>query len=315
MAPDFVTVVIPAYNAGRFLTDAIGSALAQTHAAREIVVIDDGSTDDTPAVAARFGDAIRWVRKENGGPARARNDGIRLARGELVAFLDADDVWLPHKLERQIAKLAERPHAALVHSLAYNVLSDGSHRELRTPEASDYSGDCLERLFHGNRITFSTVVARKACLEEVGGFDESLRQAAIEDYDLLLRLASRYPFTVVAEPLIHYRIHGANGSADRWNMFGLEAGLIERVVERDPNIRAKLSRRSIDRRLHDLHLGLAYRAREEGNRPLARRHFFRAARAGRPLQCRLLGCAEYLPHRLTNGLRSLKRWWQGAASS
>jgi hypothetical protein len=89
---------------------------------------------------------------------------------------------------------------------------------------------------------------------------------------------------------------------------------VERAIQHNPIIRARIRPREIARRLHDLHLGLAYRAREQGDRPLARRHFFKAARVGRPVQCGLLGCAAYFPDRWTSGLRSLKRWWLGAPS-
>jgi glycosyltransferase involved in cell wall biosynthesis len=312
---DFVSVVIPAYNAERYVAETIESVLAQTHAAREIIVVDDGSTDDTRRVLERFGDAIRYQHQPNGGPARARNAGIKVARGELIAFCDADDLWLPNKLELQLARLAERPKALLVHSLAYELNSEMGQRLLRTPEASDYSGECFDRLFHGNRITFSTVLVRKAALDEVGGFDESIRQASVEDYDLLLRLAERYPLAVVARPLVDYRVHAANASSDPWQMIAAELGVLERALARDLNIQRRIGRRAVARRLHDLHLGLAYWARDNGQRSLARRHFFRAARISGSLRSGLLGCAAFFPNQWLGGLRTLRRAWQGAPSS
>src|SRR5215212_10925703 len=98
-----VSVIIPAYNAGRTITAAVGSVLAQTFRDYEIVVADDGSTDDTGQCVARFGERVTYLRQDNAGPASARNLALRHATGKYVAFLDADDVWLPRKLERQIA--------------------------------------------------------------------------------------------------------------------------------------------------------------------------------------------------------------------
>src|SRR5436190_1570422 len=98
-----VSVIVPAFNAGRTISAALASVFAQTYRDFEVIVVDDGSTDDTAARIAEWGDRVLYVRQPNGGPARARNTGIGRSRGRLVAFLDADDVWLPEKLERQVA--------------------------------------------------------------------------------------------------------------------------------------------------------------------------------------------------------------------
>ena len=113
-----VTVIIPAYNAGRTISIAIESVFAQTFRDHEVVVVDDGSTDDTGERVAEYGSAVRYVRQPNGGPGSARNEALRHARGRLVAFLDADDVWLPRKLERQVAYFAQYPDTGLLHSAA-----------------------------------------------------------------------------------------------------------------------------------------------------------------------------------------------------
>src|SRR5437773_3781756 len=110
-----VSVVIPTYNYARYLPEAIDSALAQTHAPLEVIVVDDGSTDDTPRVLAVYGDRIRVIRQANRGPGAARNTGIAAARGEYVGFLDADDVWLPRKLELQMARFEADQGLGLVH--------------------------------------------------------------------------------------------------------------------------------------------------------------------------------------------------------
>src|SRR5436305_4940478 len=110
-----VSVIIPAYNYARYIAEAIDGALAQTHAPLEVIVVDDESTDDTPRVLAGYGDRIRTIRQPNGGAAAARNTGMAAARGEYVAFLDADDVWLPRKLELQLQRFEADPDLGLVH--------------------------------------------------------------------------------------------------------------------------------------------------------------------------------------------------------
>src|SRR5436190_9018266 len=110
-----VSVVIPTYNYARYLGAAIDSALQQTHAPLEVIVVDDGSTDDTPRLLDGYGDRIRVIRQKNSGVAAARNAGVREARGELIAFLDSDDLWKPRKLELQIARFEADPGLGLVH--------------------------------------------------------------------------------------------------------------------------------------------------------------------------------------------------------
>src|SRR6266566_518104 len=111
-----VSVVIPAFNAGRTITAALQSVFAQTYRRYEVIVVDDGSADDTALRVAEWGSRIQYVRQANGGPGAARNEGIRRARGRLIAFLDADDVWLPRKLQRQMAYFDRFPETGLLHA-------------------------------------------------------------------------------------------------------------------------------------------------------------------------------------------------------
>jgi hypothetical protein len=124
--PPLVSAIIPTYNGGAFLADAIDSVLTQSYPAIECIVVDDGSTDDTPAIIAAFEGRIRRTRQANQGPARARNQGARMARGEFIAFLDDDDVWRPAKVERQVSKLAQRPAAAVVYTAVEVVDAEGT---------------------------------------------------------------------------------------------------------------------------------------------------------------------------------------------
>jgi glycosyltransferase involved in cell wall biosynthesis len=195
-----VSVVIPAYNAAWCVARAIDSVLAQTCGDYELVVVDDGSTDETASVVARYGDRVRFVRQANGGLSSARNAGIKAARGEYVAFLDADDWWMPQKLERQLALLRERPDAVFCSTAAR--LVNPQSEPIGEWRCTRDAGSTLEAIFATNAHvpgSGSAVVARRQALVDAGGFDERL--ASLEDIDMWMRLASRGPFHCIDEPL------------------------------------------------------------------------------------------------------------------
>jgi glycosyltransferase involved in cell wall biosynthesis len=198
-----VSAVIATYNYGHYLPDALESALAQTLRNLEILVIDDGSTDNTPEVVRPYlaDPRLRYERLDHAGLSRARNTGIRLSRAPMIAFLDADDIWLPHKLERQVPLFQENPEVGVVYSR--RLLIDPSRKELPYRQPSLYRGRVLAELFLNNFACASSAVVRRTVLDEVGGFDEQLPQA--EDYDLWLRVALRFAFDYVDEPLVKYR--------------------------------------------------------------------------------------------------------------
>lgn len=195
-----VSVIIPAYNAAAFVRRAVDSALAQTWVDREVLVVDDGSTDGTLDALAGYGDGLRLLTQANAGPAAARNRGLHEARGRYVAFLDADDWWLPTKLERQVALLEIRPDLGFCSTATRVVTEDGS-------QAGDWpcvplKDSLLETLFvRSAAVSGSTsgVLARRQLVLDAGGFDESLR--GFEDPDLWIRLAARAGYACIPEPL------------------------------------------------------------------------------------------------------------------
>lgn len=195
-----VSVVIPAYNAAACVARAVDSVLAQSWTDRELLVVDDGSRDGTVAVLGAYGDRVRVLTQANAGPAAARNLGLRQARGRYVAFLDADDWWLPSKLSRQVELLDQRPEVGFCSTATRVIAQDG------TPGA-DWPCSCdgtplLETLFvRSAAVSGSTsgVLARRELLLEAGGFDASLR--GFEDPDLWIRLAARTAYACIDEPL------------------------------------------------------------------------------------------------------------------
>jgi glycosyltransferase involved in cell wall biosynthesis len=198
-----VSVVIPAYNSAAFLQQAIDSVLGQTYSDFEIIVIDDGSSDGTEAVARSFSDRVTYIKQENKGVSAARNHGIKLARGQYVAFLDADDLWAPEKLAEQIPLFDMNPEIGLVYSdwqvVSEHGVSEASFHSSR-PAASGYVFNDLVRT--GFILTSGTVV-RRSCLADVGEFDETLSIA--QDYDLWLRICYRWKVAVVNKALVAKR--------------------------------------------------------------------------------------------------------------
>jgi glycosyltransferase involved in cell wall biosynthesis len=206
-----VSVVVPAYNAATFLAGAIDSVLGQTLPPAQVIVVDDGSTDDTPGVIARYAERVTAVRLANGGVARARNAGARMATSRWIAFLDADDEWLPTKLERQIARAGD--DVALVYTDRFNVGARGPLPPVQSEIQPLYEGDVfLDLLRLGNHVTLSTVMVRRDVFERLGGFRETFRNA--EDWDLWIRLAAEHRVAACHEPLVNYRFHAGMKSGD-----------------------------------------------------------------------------------------------------
>jgi glycosyltransferase involved in cell wall biosynthesis len=196
-ASPFISVIVITYNAAEYVGHAIDSVLQQSWANLELIVVDDGSTDDTPSVVARFTDPrLRYVTQSNRGPNSARNHGIREARGDYVAFLDADDWWLPDKLCRQVARAREYPTAGLVYSLAVSVRENGEHG---VRFGSVMNGRAIDQLLKGNCIagSASSAMVKRQAIDAVGVFDESLQYA--EDWEYWIRVASRFDVACVPE--------------------------------------------------------------------------------------------------------------------
>jgi glycosyltransferase involved in cell wall biosynthesis len=199
-----VSVLVATYNYGRFIEESLHSAIAQTYRPLEIIVVDDGSTDDTRQRVARFGDRVRYLRQDHSGVSAARNLGIQQSRGEYLAFLDADDVWSPHKVERSVAALRENPTAGVAYH--WRAFADEAGRALPQVFAPTHQGDVLEELLRGSFIVSSSATARRVCVMRAGGFDVTLPRAT--DYDLFVRMAlAGDRFVCVPEVLVRRRLH------------------------------------------------------------------------------------------------------------
>lgn len=193
-----VSVIIPTYNRADRLKTAIDSVLGQTYPFFELIVVDDGSTDGTPDLLATIRHPIRVIRQENTGVSAARNRGIQTASGELIAFLDSDDYWLPDKLAAQVAFFNDHPQAVICQT-EETWIRNGRRVNPKLRHRK-YPGMIFEKSLPLCLISPSAVMMRKSLLDEVGLFDESL--PACEDYDLWLRITWKYPVGLIETPLI-----------------------------------------------------------------------------------------------------------------
>ena len=210
VAQPLVSVVIPCYNQGRFLRDAVESVFRQTHAAVEAIVVDDGSTDDTAAVMRTLPDA-RFLAQRNQGAPAARNAGLRESRGDYVIFLDADDRLLPGAIATGIEWFAAHPDWAFVTGHVRLIEADGSPAGVPPQEHAD--AEPFLNLLRSNYIwTPGVVMYRRQVFDSVRGFDPSAGGSA--DYELNIRIARQFPIGCHHQIILEYRQHGANMSAD-----------------------------------------------------------------------------------------------------
>ncbi len=213
-----VSVIMPAYNARPYIAEAIQSVLNQDYPNIELIVIDDGSVDGSAEFAESFGPRVRVIRQANAGVAAARNRGLAEARGELIAFLDADDVWLPGKLSVQVAYLNQNPDTAVVYGIftRWHAKPDGSFDPPPAPAVENpqnplvlaHSGWIYTELLLGSIVHVITAMIRRDVAERLGGFDESLPTG--EDYDFWLRMSWDFRADKLNRVLAYYRIHATS---------------------------------------------------------------------------------------------------------
>lgn len=299
-----VSAVIPVWNGAATIGEAIGSVLAQDFSGVvEIIVVNDGSTDGTPAVLGSYGERIRVIHQENRGLAAARNAGVAISRGDYLAFLDADDMWTQDKLAKTVSVLERWRDCGLVYSDAFEIDTAGNLiGASSTPSGQDHAPsmrECLSELWN---LLPSTMVVRRSLFDAVGGFNEAFRSPYCEDIYFCLLARERGPFYFVTEPLARYRhcnaaefmakrlawareCGGANGFAATASRLMESYDLLVQLVAARYRFRARLLRRAIRRRQNDLLVTLGLTAMTEGNRTAARRSYVRALRY-RPLEPR-----------------------------
>ncbi len=230
--PGLVSVITATYNMGGYIAETLDSILAQDYPNIESIIVDDGSTDDTAEVLAPYlaDPRVRVVRQENAGQTVAKNRGIAEATGEFVAFCDADDTWVPHKISRQVPHFKD-PKIAVVFSDINCIDSDG--QDLGYETMAQVDGDITGPLLIDNFVPFPSAVVRSSVLAEVNGFDEKLTMSI--DYDLWLRISLNYEFRLVDQKLANYRIWEGQMSKNVGERLDNFFGLLERFLAEHPD--------------------------------------------------------------------------------
>ncbi len=242
-APDSVSVVITAYDADQWIALTLQSILDQTRPAQEVIVIDDGSTDNTASAVRGYAGRVRYFRQDRRGQPAARNRGIQAASGRWIAFCDADDLWHRRKLEAQIGLLQSHAYAWVACDAGW-IDPDGNPAEVSAPQMRQ--GDVLEVLFLGNFIKSATPLVRRDVFEQVGYFEDAPEARIGEDWDMWLRIAARYPLGVVPQKLTTIRLHPDSMLARTPLTEKAQAlqGVVERAAAREPERLAHLKGRA-----------------------------------------------------------------------
>jgi glycosyltransferase involved in cell wall biosynthesis len=341
--PGMVSVVVPTHNRAGIVGAAIESVLAQTHQNVEVIVVDDGSTDDTRSVVERYGPRVRYLYQPNGGVSSARNFGFANARGEFIALLDSDDEFLPWKLEAQVRLLQAHPDVGMVWTDMTAVSPDGrvlEQRHLRTfydahalarieqvlegtgalegiwaeapadvATAPTSKGDLFSSMLLGNLVHTSTVVLRRDRLRAVGGFDTSLRHSG-EDYEFHLRTCSHGVVAFIDAPSLLYRVGAADQlTAPAYNIYIARNNLttVLRWLELGRG-RIKLPKSRLERRLADSFRWVGEAELRRGDRRAARTHLWLSLRhAPRDTRTAMLLLFATLPGDALSTARTLKR--------
>jgi glycosyltransferase involved in cell wall biosynthesis len=303
--PPLVSVIIPVFNGERYLAAALDSVLAQTYPNLEILVVDDGSSDRSVAIARGYGDRVQVFTRPNGGPAAARNSGLAHAKGAYVSFLDSDDLWLPEKTAKQVACLEAHPEWGVCYG-KWDVMEggDGVDPAKWTPAGFPEGWIFESLLLHQGFMSINTVMVRRTCFEEVGTFNESLQTA--EDTNMFLRLARHFQFGFLPESLARYRINeaGITKQSDvKRGTFSSLDHIASLYPELDP-ARSALMRRAYSIRYVMRATGALNR--EEG--PEARRNALQAIRY-EPLRWKpwLIIAFSWVPGSVVRFLRECKR--------
>ncbi len=277
-----VSVIIPTYNGGEHLLDAVNSVLQQTLAPLEIIVVDDGSQEDVLRTLSSVSQRISYIRQDNAGPSAARNRGIKAARGEFIAFLDDDDLWHPTKIEAQLRCMSQDPACGLVYSIPDYIDSHGSIVYHTKPEPCPSGYVYYDFLKRNYIYTPSTTLIRASVFEMIGVFDENTSQW--EDYDLWMRIAKHYNVLFCSVAIIYYRLSDSGISKNTYNhLFGylyVMSKILKGCIE-DGTYRDNSFIDAISKHLRTIYRDSAYKVWcQHDDRPGARRLMTAALRKG-----------------------------------
>jgi len=301
-----ISVIIPTYNCAPYITEAIDSVFHQTCHDYEVIIIDDGSTDATRTIIESRYQTVRYFYVENNGVASARNYGIAKAHGDLIAFLDADDIWLPEKLEKQMELFNKNEELGMVFTEnsyfdEHGILANTLNKQERLMH-----GDIVRNIFLHSYVVTSTVMVRTSVFDTIGLFDEGLLVA--EDDNMWMRIGMKYGIALLDEPLVRYR--KTKGSLSS-NFAAVVIGLnkqIELLKSRYSDLFNRIGPLAIRKKYADLYFSEAYRDFSRGNYAVSRSRFIDSYRNNparlKPL---IFYISTYLPVQIVETIRGIKR--------
>lgn len=230
---------MPSFNADAYIAGAIESVLAQTFKDHELIIVDDGSNDDTRRVVESYAQGypqqVIYIHQENKGCAGARNTGVRAAKGEYIAILDADDQWLPERLAEGLKVIEADPRIGLVHAKSMRISNEGKELGVVKRDVkllSEHDDNMFERIFLRQvNISCPTVLLRKKCFDELGLFDENLSRLGCEDREMWLRVAQRCRVVYIDQVLAFYRLSNTSMSKASEKMFKAHTYVIEKFAQ------------------------------------------------------------------------------------
>lgn len=259
-----VSVIIPAYNEEQHIAQSIKSVLHQTYPCEEIIILDDGSTDDTETIVKRFEDSsIRYIYQDNQGVCQTRNRAIEEAKYSLIAWLDADDFWMPEKMEKQIAQVKDHPESGMYYSDYRKVDHEGEELPHRRQNRTTPSGWIFRDLFKRNVIQPSTTLIRKECYEDVGMYNDDLQRCW--DYEMWLRIALKYKISGCSDQLSNYRIIEDRMSTNRKKSRGAIIKLLKNMYQSAKGTEQEVSRKLLHKRLNKQYYKIARKQHKKGN--------------------------------------------------
>lgn len=269
-----ISVIIPTYNCDKYICEALDSVLHQTYLDYEIIVIDDGSTDTTRPIIDNRYHTVRYYHVENNGVAAARNLGILMAQGELIAFLDADDKWLPEKLEKQAAMFEADETVGMIFTENSFFNENGITTNKVNKRERLMRGDIVRNIFLNSYVATPTVMVRKSVFDAVGMFEEGLVVA--EDDNMWMRIGMRYGVKLLDESMVLCRITEGSLSRKSHNIYmGVKAS-IEIIKNKHPDLYSRLGTSTIRRKYSDLFFSEGYNYFSQGMQKEARSNFIKS---------------------------------------
>jgi len=305
MTKPLVSVIIPAYNSGEFISEAISSVLRQTYTEYEIIFVDDGSTDSTREIIENNFPQIKYFYIPNQGVSRARNYGIRRARGEFIAFLDADDLWLPEKLEKQLNVFKAYQDCMLVFTEELVFDTNGFRKARFLKKEKLMKGDVVKNIFIYSNVTTSTVMVRRDVFQEIGYFEENLKAA--EDDNLWMRIAYKYTIHLLDEELIHYRLTENSLSRSSSNLLDGVCKNIELIENKYPDLRRHLGRATLRKKKSFMYSSHGYYLFSVGDYTMARRYYLRSICLRFQMSALIYFIITFFPPSIIERMKVIKR--------